>query len=352
MKVRRGKPWYQPPRESDPDSLRLVGGTKDAKRAEGYLRWLMSRGPSLGTVRTYGYHLTEFLRYCQKRRLELCQVRARHVVEYVGVQSKRPRPPSARTVNGQLSAMRGLFRYLSLMEPARFKLNPVEDAAPLAAPKRQLRCRGMLGHLRPSTCESRTLQLPAAYHLPQTLSPSAIAALQSSFRTVRDKAMALLMWLVGLRSCEVLSLCLGDVDFRNGMLRVFGKGSRERVVPVAPEVLRAIEYYVRTERPPTLSDKLFVVLKGPNRGAPLKPAGLRTVFRYHRKRAGVPGAHPHRLRHTFASQMVHGGMKLEDLQAQLGHANVDSSTVYVHLAPTRIREVYLEALARARRKRP
>jgi len=173
-----------------------------------------------------------------------------------------------------------------------------------------------------------------------------------SFRTMRDRAMALLMLMVGLRSCEVLSLRLDDVDFGRQTLRVLGKGNRERVVPVASQVLRVIDFYLKVERPPTFTENLFVVLKGKNRGEPLRPEGLRSVFRYHRKRANVFDAHPHRLRHTFASEMAKAGMKLEELKELLGHVYIDSTMVYVHLASDTVRESYLEALKQARKKRP
>jgi site-specific recombinase XerD len=248
--------------------------------------------------------------------------------------------------------VRGLFRYLRLLEPGAFKLNPIEDAAPVRSGRRWFRRRGMLGHLPRSAGGPSSLQLPFVHRLPETVSPEGIAALQGSFRSMRDRAMASLMFLVGLRSCEVLSLRLGNVDLRSGMIRVCGKGSHERVVPVDPDVVRAIEHYVRTERPPTASDHVFVVQKGPNRGLPLKPAGLRTIFRYHRRRAGVPEARPHRLRHTFATNMIEAGMRLAELQAQLGHTNVESTGIYVHLAPATIRKAYLEALRRARKLRP
>jgi len=80
------------------------------------------------------------------------------------------------------------------------------------------------------------------------------------------------------------------------------------------------------------------VAKGANRGKPLTPAGLRTVFRYHRAKAGVPAGHPHALRHTFGTAMAEAGVDLPAMQALLGHAHVDTTTArYVHLVPTRLK---------------
>jgi site-specific recombinase XerD len=93
---------------------------------------------------------------------------------------------------------------------------------------------------------------------------------------------------------------------------------------------------------------LFVVAKGRNRGRPLTPAGLRAIFRYHRDRAGVTAAHPHALRHSFGTALAEAGVDLAVIQALLGHAHVDSSIGYIHLAPVRVRAAYDAARDRQR----
>jgi len=98
------------------------------------------------------------------------------------------------------------------------------------------------------------------------------------------------MLLSGLRSAEVLSLRVVDVDIARRWVRVFGKGGKERSVSIDTDVAGAIETYLLAERPETDADALFVVAKGAHRGRPLTPAGLRTVFRYHRERSGVAAA--------------------------------------------------------------
>jgi site-specific recombinase XerD len=93
---------------------------------------------------------------------------------------------------------------------------------------------------------------------------------------------------------------------------------------------------------------LFVVAKGRNRGRPLTTAGLRTIFRYHRDRSGVAAAHPHALRHSFGTALAEAGVDLAVIQALLGHAHVDSSVGYIHLAPVRVRAAYDTARERQR----
>ena len=173
-------------------------------------------------------------------------------------------------------------------------------------------------------------------------------ALLSSFKTLRDRAIAGLLLFSGLRSAEVLGLAVSDVDIGRGWVRVMGKGTKERRVPVDPDVAGLIQAYLLAERPQTSASALFVVAKGPHRGQPLTPAGLRTVFRYHRGRAAVPAGHPHALRHSFGTALAEAGVDLSVIQALMGHDHVDSSAAYIHLAPCLLREEFDAARARLR----
>ena len=123
---------------------------------------------------------------------------------------------------------------------------------------------------------------------------------------------------------------VADVDIAQGWARVAGKGGRERRVPVDAGVAGWIQTYLLVERPGTDTGALFVVAKGRNRGQPLTPAGLRTIFRYHRAKTGVPAAHPHALRHSFGTALAEAGVDLAVIQALLGHVHVDSSVGYIN----------------------
>jgi site-specific recombinase XerD len=156
------------------------------------------------------------------------------------------------------------------------------------------------------------------------------------------------MLFSGLRSAEVLALNVRDVDIGGGWVRVLGKGDKERRVPLDREVAGLIQTYLLSERPETTAKALFVVGKGPHRGQRLTPAGLRTIFRYHRQRSGVPAGHPHALRHTFGTALAEAGVDLAVLQQLMGHDHVDSSAAYLHLAPAHVRAAYDQARARQR----
>jgi site-specific recombinase XerD len=206
---------------------------------------------------------------------------------------------------------------------------------------------GMLGHLARAKPSSR-LRLRQPRRLPRGLDRGEVTALLDSFRSWRDRAIAGLMLFSGLRSAEVLGLAVADVDIPRGWVRVIGKGDKERRVPIDAEVAGWVQTYLLAERPDTEATTLFVVAKGPHRGQPLRPEGLRAVFRYHRDRAGVPAAHPHALRHSFGTSLAEAGVDLAVVQALMGHDHIDSSARYVHLAPAHVRAAYDDARAVAR----
>jgi integrase/recombinase XerD len=120
---------------------------------------------------------------------------------------------------------------------------------------------------------------------------------------------------------------------------VRGKGYKLRLLPLAPETTQLIDHYLRVERPDPCSAALFVVLKGPARGQRITPAGLRSLFRHHRRTTGVQLANPHRFRHTFASDMVRAGISLPALMQLMGHADIETTMHYVKVSP---QDVYLQ----------
>ena len=152
-----------------------------------------------------------------------------------------------------------------------------------------------------------------------------VARFWSSFRTSRDLAIVGLMLLQGLRSQEVLDLNRDDLLLSEAQIRVRGKGNKTRFLPLAPEATQLLDHYLRLERPQTSTNALFVSLKGPARGARMTPAGLRSLFRHHRRTTGVKMANPHRFRHTFASDMVRAGVSLPALMQLMGHAQIQTT---------------------------
>jgi site-specific recombinase XerD len=225
---------------------------------------------------------------------------------------------SGRTVRRRLSSVSGLFGYLQARGDV--SVNPV----PRGLPTRRERQRPHQGV--PLIRSGRTL--------PRILEPAEVDALLSALRTHRDRAMVLAMVLGGLRRCEVLGLRLRDL--RVAERRVFiaeGKGGHQRLVPVSARFFAAVAAYLDLERPAGVAtDQLFVVLKGPRRGQPLSAYGVDEILDRARRRSGVAHASCHALRHTCLTRLREAGMALEAVQAQAGHASIESTRIYLHLA--------------------
>jgi integrase/recombinase XerD len=238
---------------------------------------------------------------------------------------------SAGTIARRLSSVAGLFEYLIVRGEGGVDRNPVPRG--LAGRRAGQRGRGGVRLVR----RPRTL--------PRVLSPVEVDKLLGALRTQRDRAIVLAMLLAGLRRCEALGLRLGDVN--PGEQRLFvssGKGGGERVVPVSGRFFEALGEYLERERSTgVLTDALFVVLKGPRRGMPLTAAGLDEVIDGVRKRAGVARLTCHVLRHTCLTRLRERGMSVEALQAQAGHASIDSTRIYLHLANDWLVGEYLRA---------
>jgi integrase len=177
------------------------------------------------------------------------------------------------------------------------------------------------------------------------LSPVEVDRLLGAVRRERDRAIVLAMLLGGLRCCEVLGLRLQDISAGERRLFVVsGKGGRERIVPISGLFFEALGRYLESERPAeAITDACFVVLKGPRRGLPLSAAGLDEVIDGARGRAGLARMTCHMLRHTCLTRLREQGMSLEALQAQAGHASIDSTRIYLHLANDWLVGEYLRA---------
>jgi len=245
-------------------------------------------------------------------------------------------------MNRRIAAVRGLFEYLVVMGARA--INPV-PAARRSAGLRATR-RGLLGHLGPGRRRSGGQLVRQPRRLPEALDPSDVSSFLSDLRTYRDRAIVLAMVLGGLRSAEVRSLRLADVDMGMRRLRVLGKGGRERVVPVDAAFFAECAAYLREERRAGCrTPECFVVLRGPTTGRPLTEAGLRSLFRKHRATSGATRVRAHRLRHTYGTELATAGMDLLVLRELMGHASPETTAGYVHLSPQTLAAEYAKARA-------
>jgi site-specific recombinase XerD len=356
---------------SDTGAMQVAGGGErwridgewraaDLQLCNDYLGYLADRRYSPASVRAYAFDLLHFARWLAGEDIGLDAVGTDALLRYlaacraerregqhdnvISLASGRAAGFAPATISRRLAAISGLFSFRSMRDPAA--ANPV-PRGPAARRTASGERAGLLGHLARPRPRSK-LRVREPRRLPRGLDRAETAALLGSFRTERDRAIAGLMLLSGLRSAEVLGLHVADVDIGRGWVRVTGKGDKERRVPLDPDVAGLIQSYLLAERPETASTVLFIVAKGPNRGQPLTAAGLRRVFRYHREISGVPAGHPHSLRHSFGTALAEAGVDLPVLQALMGHDHVDSSAAYIHLAPAHVRAAYDAARDRQR----
>jgi len=238
---------------------------------------------------------------------------------------------SARTVARRLSSVSGFYAYLLARGDSGVSLNPV----PRGLATRRTRRSGSRG--APLVRTPRTL--------PRILAAAEVDALVAALRTDRDRAMVEAMLLAGLRRCEVLGLRLGDLH--PGERRVFvaeGKGGHQRMIPIAGRFFVTLARYLEAERPADAdTDRVFVVLKGPRRGQALSAYGLDEILDGARGRAGLERGTCHQLRHTCFTRLREAGMALEAVQAQAGHASIETTRIYLHLGDRWLADEYRRA---------
>jgi site-specific recombinase XerD len=292
------------------------------------------------TVRAYAHDLKTFFSVVAKDPVE---VRAKDVLGFVTVQQRARVGAenvtrisdggsglSAATVRRRLAAVSAFYGYLIVRGDVGVETNPV----PRGLPTRRRRGGG------------RGLPLVRGVRrLPRILEPAEVAGLVGALRTQRDRAMVQAMVLGGLRRCEVLGLRLEDL--RLGEWRVFiadGKGGHQRLVPLSTSFFSTVAAYMDSERPAdAATDRVFVVLKGPNRGRALSSEGLDEVISAARARAGLAHGTCHELRHTCLTRLREHGMSLEALQAQAGHRSIASTQLYLHLGADWLADEYRRA---------
>ena len=165
----------------------------------------------------------------------------------------------------------------------------------------------------------------------------------------RDRAMLELLYASGMRVSELVSLNLGDVDTKGGCVRCFGKGNKERLIPIYPQAAKAVEEYVTAVRPQLAHSDTELALFLNQRGDRLTRQGLWQILKAYAKSAGLgKQVTPHTLRHSFATHMLSGGADLRYVQEMLGHANISTTQIYTHLTSEHIRRTYDRAHPRAK----
>ena len=178
-------------------------------------------------------------------------------------------------------------------------------------------------------------------------------ATRTDFLAKRDHAILYMLYFTGVRAAELVNLDVQNVDLKRRMVRVFGKGSKERIVPFTEDCRDAIEAYLQETRLILLNKALIPTSKLflNNQGNPLTTRGLEYILNCIEKKTGVfMGLHPHLLRHSFASHLINNGADLRVIQELLGHESINATQVYTHVSEEAMKEIYSSAFPRAHKK--
>lgn len=292
----------------------------DAALAE-YDRDLRARGSAERTRRAYGVDLSGFEEWCRDQGLGPGDVRHRDVRRFAAGLSSAGAAPA--TVARKLASIRGLYGFLVRTE--RAGSNPAEL---VPSPKRAQSLPKVL-----TTEQMRSLleRIPARTPL-----------------ELRDRAMLELAYSCGLRCEEIVNLDTGAIDFESEQLRVLGKGSKERILPVGEPAQRALRRYLEKGRRALAGDPRERALFLSKSGRRLSNSDVtRRLGLWTREAALAAGVSPHALRHSFATHLLEGGADLRTIQELLGHASISTTQVYTRVDAARLRDTYAASHPRA-----
>ena len=279
---------------------------------EAFLSFIsLERGLSANTVAAYRRDLDQAAGYFARRgATDWPRVTGEHAA--VWVHSLSSARYAVASLARKLSALRMLARFL-----VREKLRDDDFSARLSGPKPQRK-------------------------MPATLTEAEVARLVtapggSDPRALRDRALLELFYSSGLRVSELAALTLQQIDLQQGFLRVFGKGAKERVVPVGGKACAALANYLASGRPhfvkPRTGGQFFLN----KHGTALSRVALWMIVKAQAKRAGITkNVKPHALRHSFATHLLTGGADLRAIQEMLGHASISTTQIYTAVEPQRL----------------
>ena len=297
---------------------------------QAWLDWLVhERRSSPRTIEAYGRIARGYVAFLELHRSEaltldgLAGVRAAEIRAHLAARRSGDRGLNARSLSQTLSAIRAFHRFLDTR---------LGKPSPEVALVRGPRVKPSLP--RPVT-EDQALGLLAEPELDADLDP---------WEAARDHAVLSLLYGCGLRISEALSLTGADAPL-GASLRILGKGSKTRIIPVLPAVVEAVETYRRaTPWPSTGADPLFRA----KRGGPLTPRHVQAALQRLRGRLGLPASTtPHALRHSFATHLLGAGADLRSIQELLGHASLSTTQKYTAVDAERLLAAYAQAHPRA-----
>ena len=297
------------------------------KTIEDFLNWLsVEKKFSPNTIAAYRNDLKQFVGFLERNLntdLSDWSIVDREVLLNYTL-SLRDKEYAQTTVARKMAAVRSFFDYL--VYEGTIANDPAQN---LGAPK--------LPH-----------SLPETLTLTQIESLLALPAESNTPEAKRDKAMLELLYATGMRVTEMVSMNVGDLNLDDGHVRCFGKGSKERIIPIHEKAIIDLANYLQEARP-LLAAKGEKALFVNHHGQRLTRQGFWFILKSYAKAAGIAGEiSPHTLRHSVASHLLNSGkMNLRELQEFLGHANISTTQIYTHLTDEYVRQVYENSHPRA-----
>ncbi len=282
------------------------------------------RGASPHTIRNYGTDLREFFAFLGDKKLaEVDPLLVRSFLAHL-----KSRNHSRATLSRKLAVLRSFFKYLS--RENHLKTNPLLG---ISSPKKEKKL-------------PQFLDLGEVTHLLEA--PTA-----KTWEGKRDRSILETLYSSGVRVSELVGLNQEDADLLSGLLKIRGKGKKERIVPIGEKALQAVRSYL--DGVPARFQKKE---DGPHGALYLNRSGTRLtdrsvrrlIVKYARQISLKQGISPHTLRHTFATHLLDRGADLRSVQELLGHANLSTTQIYTHVTTRRLQEAYTMAHPRARKK--
>ena len=296
---------------------------------ERYLTYLaVERGLAANTVDSYRRDLTGFGAFLEARGKGLDRFSKNDILDYVD--HRRGQAYSLSSLCRFLSSVKGLSKFL-LIEKA-IEDDPAEN---LRSPKKWER-------LPKALSVDQVKEVLAVSVAP----PAGKNGARNAGRALRDAVMLEVLYASGLRVSELVSLRLRDVNLEAGFLRVLGKGSKERIVPLNNRAIKRLKRYISEVRPEMLKGRLSEYVFLTNRGAPMTRQRFWQRIRAYGKLLGTRIS-PHTIRHSFATHLLEGGADLRSLQKMLGHSDIATTQIYTKVTMDRIKKVYREHHPRA-----
>jgi len=276
---------------------------------------LVEKGLSSNTMEAYGQDMKRYTQFVLSCGLASWgEVTSHILIDYL--EKLRAQGLSPSSMNRHLITIRNFHKYL--LQEGLAEVNP---AALVELSKNWMKLPDTL-----SRQEMELLLLQPAKDTPMG---------------IRDTAMMELMYATGIRVTELISLDMNHINWQIGYLIAFGKGSKERVVPIGQVAYEIVRLYVDQVRPLLLKGKVTNVLFLNRQGTRLTRQGLWKIIRGHALRAGLmKKVHPHTFRHSFASHLLEGGADLRSVQAMLGHADISSTQIYTHISCDRLKNIH------------